>query len=149
MEFEKAEKSTNPVITRSIVPSAWLLGLCWKVCTTCSNMQCMLDKDLTWFKQSPHQVCQNQESKRKALLAGYHPTYMITVFSKIQLVVYNQCCFLIGWATMWRKVSALKTKTMAAECVLLPKVVLSRYFWPAGWILLKQLFLSLSWPLSQ
>ena len=40
MEFEKAEKSMNPVITRSIVPSAWLLGLCWKVCTshvaTCS-----------------------------------------------------------------------------------------------------------------
>ena len=47
MEFEKAEKSTNPVITRSIVPSAWLLGLCSKVCTTCSNMQCMLDKDRT------------------------------------------------------------------------------------------------------
>ena len=48
MEFEKAEKSKNPVITRSIVPSAWLLGLCWKVCTrSSSNMQCMLDKDLT------------------------------------------------------------------------------------------------------
>ena len=33
--------------------------------------------------------------------------------------------------------------------VLPAKVVLSRYFWPTSGILLKQLFLSPSWPLSQ
>ena len=45
------------------------------------------------------------------------------IFGKIQLVVNNQCCLLIGWATTrlyviahyYWKAPALKTKTMAAE----------------------------------
>ena len=44
---------------------------------------------------------------------------------------------------------ALKTKTVADESCLLAKVVLSRYSWPTSWILLNQLSLSPSWPLSQ
>ena len=36
---------------------------------------------------------------------------------------------------------------MAAELRFASKVVLSRYFWATSWILLKQLFLSPSWPL--
>ena len=40
-------------------------------------------------------------------------------------------------------------KQWRLHCVLLAKVVLSRYFWPTSWILLKQLFLSPSWPLRR
>ena len=42
-----------------------------------------------------------------------------------------------------------KPKQWQLNHVLLAKVVLSRYFWPSSWILLKKLFLSSSWPLSQ
>ena len=43
-----------------------------------------------------------------------------------------------------------KPKQWLLNRVLQAKVVLSRYFWPTSWILLKQLFLSPSWwPLSQ
>ena len=49
--------------------------------------------------------------------------HMLTMISKIQQVVYYQCCVLIGRATtrlygiahQQRKAPALKTKTMAAE----------------------------------
>ena len=71
----------------------------------------------------------------------------IIVFSKIGVVVYYQCCVLIGWASEKRRL--WKPKQWRLNRVLLAKVVLSRYFWPTSWILLKQLFLSPSWPLSQ
>ena len=49
--------------------------------------------------------------------------YRVFLISKIQLMVYYQCCVLIGRATtrlyviahQWRKAPALKTKTVAAE----------------------------------
>ena len=56
------------VITEPVVPSARLLGLGSRLCP--SNMQRMLNKDLTQFKQSLSRVRQNLESERKALLAG-------------------------------------------------------------------------------
>ena len=46
-------------------------------------------------------------------------------------------------------VNKQRRKRWRLNRVLPAKVVLSRYFWPTGWILLKQLFLSPSWPLSQ
>ena len=48
---------------------------------------------------------------------------------------------------MQKKKPALKTKRL--NRVLLAKVVLSRYFLPTSWILLKQLFLSPEWALFQ
>ena len=79
--------------------------------------------------------------------------------SKIQLVVHYQRCVLIGWATTSKTIcysplvakssGAWKPKKCQLNRVLLAKVVLSRYFWPTGWIWLKQLFLSPSPPLSQ
>ena len=77
----------------------------------------------------------------------------ISVFSKIQLVVYYEYCVLIGWAATRLYVSEKrrlwKPKQWRLNHVLLAQVVLSRYFWPTSWILLKQLFLSPSWRLSQ
>ena len=69
------------------------------------------------------------------------------MISKIQLVVYYQCCVLIGWATtrlyviahQWRKAPALKPKQWRLNCILLGKVVWSRYFWPTSWIFLKKI----------
>ena len=55
------------VMTDPIVPHRWLLGLASKLYD--SNMQRMLNKDLTQFKQSLTWVPQNEASKRKALLA--------------------------------------------------------------------------------
>ena len=76
--------------------------------------------------------------------------------SKIQLVVYYQCCILIGWAStrlyviahkQW-KAPALKPKQRRLNHALLAKVVLSQYYWPTSWILLNRLFLSPSqWPI--
>ena len=78
----------------------------------------------------------------------------IWAISKIQLVVYYQYCVLIGWATSRLFVIALVAKSAGFENqnndFKLAKDVLSRYFfWPTSWILLKQLFLSPSWALSQ
>ena len=42
-----------------------------------------------------------------------------------------------------------KPKQWRLNGVLLAKVGLFQYLWPTSWILLKQLFLSPSWPLSQ
>ena len=56
------------VITEPAVPSARLLGLGSRLYP--SNMQRMLNKDLTQFKQSLSRVRQNLESERKALLVG-------------------------------------------------------------------------------
>lgn len=56
------------VMTDPIVPHGRLLGLASKLYD--SNMQRMLNKDLTQFKQSLSRVRQNLESERKALLAG-------------------------------------------------------------------------------
>ena len=56
------------IITEPAVPSAQLLGLGSRQYP--SNMQRMLKKDLTQFKQSLSRVRQNLESERKALLAG-------------------------------------------------------------------------------
>lgn len=56
------------VITEPAVPGARLLRLGSRLCP--SNMQRMLNKDLTQFKQSLSRVRQNLESERKALLAG-------------------------------------------------------------------------------
>ena len=53
------------VITEPAVPSGQLLGLCSKLYP--SNMQRMLNKDLTRFKQSFSRVHQNQACERKAL----------------------------------------------------------------------------------
>ena len=53
------------VITEPAVPSAQLLGLGSKLYP--SNMQRMLNKDLTRFKQSHSRVHQNQACERKAL----------------------------------------------------------------------------------
>ena len=56
------------VVTESAVASTRLLGLALKLYP--SNMQCMLNIDLTRFKQCLSQIRQNQASKRKTLLAG-------------------------------------------------------------------------------
>ena len=56
------------VITEPAVPSARALGLGSRLYP--SNMQRMLNKDLTQFKQSLSRVRQNLESERKALLVG-------------------------------------------------------------------------------
>ena len=53
-------------------------------------------------------------------MAGYASYSSIMHLGKIQLVIYYQCCVLIGWATTrlyviahwWWKAPALKTKTM-------------------------------------
>ena len=57
------------VMTDPIVPHGRLLGLGSKLYD--SNMQRMLNKDLTQFKQSLTWVPQNGASKRKALLARW------------------------------------------------------------------------------
>ena len=92
--------------------------------------------------------CQRAVCKKKKTNNKNH---QIPVFSKIQLVVYYQCCVLIGRATTRLYVIAYqqRKKKWRLNRVLLAKVVLSRYFRPTSWILLKQLFLSPSWPLSQ
>ena len=62
-------------------------------------------------------------------------------FSKIQLVE-----LLLGYMlrpTSSEKRRLWKPKQWRLNRVLLAKVVLSRYFWPTSWILLKRLFLSL------
>ena len=56
------------VITEPAVQSAWLLGMGSRLYP--SNMQRVLNKDLTQFRQSLSRVRQNLESERKALLAG-------------------------------------------------------------------------------
>ena len=56
------------IITEPAVQSAWLLGLGSRLYP--SNMQRVLNKDLTQFRQSLSRVRQNLESERKALLAG-------------------------------------------------------------------------------
>ena len=56
------------VITEPVVQSEWLLGLGSRLYP--SNMQRMLNKDLTHIKQSLSRVRQNLESERQALLAG-------------------------------------------------------------------------------
>ena len=56
------------VITEPAVQSAWLLGLGSRLYP--SNMQRVLNKDLTQFRQSLSRVRQNLESERKVLLAG-------------------------------------------------------------------------------
>ena len=75
----------------------------------------------------------------------------------VKLVVYYQSAFWLVelWLgcmlkpTSSEKRLLWKPKQWRLNRVLLAKVVLSRYFWPTSWILLKQLFLLLSWPLSQ
>ena len=56
------------VITVSVVASTWLLGLGSKLYP--SNMQRMLNKDLTRFMQILSRVHQKLASERKTLLAG-------------------------------------------------------------------------------
>ena len=56
------------VITEPAVQSAWVLGMGSRLYP--SNMQRVLNKDLTQFRQSLSRVRQNLESERKALLAG-------------------------------------------------------------------------------
>ena len=72
-------------------------------------------------------------------------------------MVYYQCCVLIGWTStrLWcysplvAKCAGFENrKKWRLNRVLLAKVVLSRYFWPTSWILLKQLFLSASWAID-
>ena len=71
---------------------------------------------------------------------------IIIIIIKIQLVVCYQCCVLIGWATT-RLYSSEKRRfwkpwQWRLNRVLLAKVVLSRYFWPTSWILLKKNYYS-------
>ena len=57
------------VMTDPIVPHGRLLGLASKLYD--SNMQRMLNKDLTQFKQSLTWVPQNEARKREAVLARW------------------------------------------------------------------------------
>ena len=56
------------VITEPAIPSEQLLGLGSKLYP--SNMQRMLNKDLTLIKQSLSRVPQSRTSERKTLLTG-------------------------------------------------------------------------------
>ena len=89
-----------------------------------------------WTMSSPNWV-KNWNTKfrfcRRILdISGQWLLNKLIVFSKFQLVVYCQCCALIGWAFTW---------------MFLPTS--SEIFWPTCWILLEQLFLSASWPLRR
>ena len=55
----------------------------------------------------------------------------------------------VGYCNSSEKRQLWKQKQWRLNRVLQAKVLLSRYFWPTNWILLRQLFLSPSWPLSQ
>ena len=73
----------------------------------------------------------------------------ITLINKIQLVVYHQCCILLGWATS-RLYSPLVVKSAHHICNVLAvkkdwclaftheRCFVSIFFWPTSWILLKQ-----------
>ena len=75
----------------------------------------------------------------------------ISLVSKIQLVVYHQCCVLIGWATSRLCYSPLVAKSARhiwnvlavkkdSSSFNLRKMFSLDIFWPTSWILLKQLF---------
>ena len=79
----------------------------------------------------------------------------IKIICKIQLVDYYQCCIVIGWTTTRLYVIASfenqNNGGWIAFCLALTRkrCFVTIFFWPTSWILLKQLFHSPLWPLSQ
>ena len=115
--------------------------------------------------QDPKQWCWGtrliipNEQKQGWSSSGRHMYY----FSKIQLVVYHQCCILIGSATsrLYVIISPLVAKSARHICnvvavkkdwslaITCKRCLVLIFFRPTRWILLKQSFLSPSWPLSR